>query len=243
VIDVWMVPNWCPHFDPMSATPAARRELKERITSRGLRLTACRAASGAYLINDERGPEIEGAYQRKALELAAELECPVLLVHTGRDTWDSTFERHVNLVADHLNALGRRASELGVRLAIVCPHVAQLGQFFDRAKRMIARTDPEYVGVALDTAHVRLSGAQLSTALAAYGERVDHVHLRDYKDGRYLMTPGDGDIDWSAFFHGLDALDYRGVCTLSLEYPGESVDYHEREYLRALAHVRDAATR
>src|ERR1051326_8991876 len=77
VIDLWMVQNWCPHFDPMSATPAARRELKQRITSRGLRLMACRAACGAYLINDDRGPEIEGAYQRKALELAAEIECPV----------------------------------------------------------------------------------------------------------------------------------------------------------------------
>ncbi len=241
VIDVWMVPNWCPHFDPMSSTALARRELRDRITSRGLRLTALRAACGAYLINDERGPEIEGAYQSRSLELAAEIECPLLLVHTGRDTWDSTFERHLTMVADHLNELGRRASELGVRLAIVCPHVTQLGQVFDKAKRVIAATDPTYVGVVLDTAHVRLAQGSLANALELLGSRLEHVHLRDYKDGRYLMTPGDGDIDWPGFFAGLDAVNYRGVCTLSLEYPGQTVDFHESEYRRALQHVREAA--
>jgi sugar phosphate isomerase/epimerase len=240
-IDMWMVPNWCPHFDPMSSTTLARKELRERIESRGLRLAALRAACGAYLINDERGPEVEGAYQRRSLELAAEIECPLLLVHTGRDTWDSTFERHLTMVSDHLNELGRQAAELGVRLAIVCPHVTQLGQVFDKAKRVIAATDPKYVGVVLDTAHVRLSGGSLANMLQIFGARVEHVHLRDYKDGRYLMTPGDGDIDWPAFFAGLDGVGYQGVCTLALEYPGESVDFHEREYLRALQHVRAAA--
>lgn len=242
VIDLWMIPNWCPHFDPMSSTSLARRELKERIESRGLRLASCRVGSGAYLINDARGPEIEGQYQRNSLELASEVDCPLVLLSTGRDTWDSTFEHHVNLVADHLNELGRRAAELGVKVGIVCPHVSQLGQFFDRAKRVIAATDPSHVGVALDTAHVRLSGGTVPDALESYGERVVHVHLRDYRDGRYLMTPGDGDIDWPRLFTELDGLGYQGLCTLALEYPGQSADYHDHEYRRGLEHVRQAAT-
>src|SRR5262249_60660450 len=69
-IDIWMVPNWCPHFDPMSSTTLARRELRERIESRGLRLSALRAACGTYLINDERGLEVEGAYQRREVGVA-----------------------------------------------------------------------------------------------------------------------------------------------------------------------------
>jgi sugar phosphate isomerase/epimerase len=241
VVDLWMAPHWCPHFDPVSATPLAKRELRERFESRGLQLVSCRATSGTFLINDEQGPEIEGRYQRRSLELVADLGVRLLLVSTGRDTWDSTFERNARVVADHLNSFGRDAQAVGVRLAIVCPHVAQLGQFFDRAKRLIAMTDPEYVGVALDTAHVRLAGGSLDAALEAYGERVVHVHLRDYKDGRYLVTPGDGDIDWATLFQRLDAIGYRGVSTLALEYPGQSVDYHESEYRRALAHVRQAA--
>jgi sugar phosphate isomerase/epimerase len=241
LVDLWMAPHWCPHFDPVSATPLAKRELRERFESRGLELASCRVTSGTFLINDEQGPEIEGRYQRRSLELAAELGVPFLLVSTGRDTWDSTFERNARLVADHLNSLGRDAQAMGVRLGIVCPHVSQLGQFFDRAKRLIAMTDAEYVGVALDTAHVRLSGGTPVAALEAYGERVVHVHLRDYKEGRYLMTPGDGDIDWAGFFRKLDAIGYGGACTLALEYPGQSVDHHETEYRRALAHVQAAA--
>ena len=242
VIDLLVSPFWCPHFDPLSATALARRELRERIAGRGLRLCAIRAATGTYLVNDLPGGDIEATYQRRALELAAELECPLLLVHTGRGTWDATFEGDVRAVAGHLDGLGRRGRELGVRLAMVCPHVNQLGQFFDRAVRMIAVTDPEHVGVALDTAHVRLSGGSIEAALAAYGERVRHVYLRDYREGRYLMTPGDGDVDWAALFAGLDARGYAGDCTLLLEYPGESVEHHEREYRRALATVRAAAS-
>jgi len=241
LVDLWMAPHWCPHFDPVSATSLAKRELRERFQSRGLELVSCRVTSGTFLINDDQGPEIEGRYQRRSLELAAELGVPLLLVSTGRDTWDSTFEKNARLVADHLNSLGKDAESMGVRLGIVCPHVSQLGQFFDRAKRLIAMTDPKYVGVALDTAHVRLSGATPTAALDFYGDRVVHVHLRDYKDGRYLVTPGDGDIDWASFFLGLDRIDYRGACTLALEYPGQSVDYHESEYRRALAHLRSIA--
>lgn len=169
MVDLWMAPHWCPHFDPVSATPLAKRELRERFQSRGLEPVSCRVTSGTFLINDEQGPEIEGRYQRRSLELAADVGVPLLLVSTGRDTWDSTFERNARLVADHLNALGKDAQAMGVRLGIVCPHVSQLGQFFDRAKRLIAMTDPEYVGVALDTAHVRLSGGTLAAALDAYG--------------------------------------------------------------------------
>ena len=68
------------------------------------------------------------------------------------------------------------------------------------------------------------------------------MHLRDYREGRYLMTPGDGDIDFRALFRRLDALGFDGACTLALEYPGQSVDHHDAEYRRALAHVRRAAT-
>ena len=123
LVDLWMAPHWCPHFDPVSATPSAKKELRQRFGSRGLRLVSIRATTGTHLINDEQGPDIEGRYQRRALELAAEIEVPMLLVSTGRDVWDSQFERHLRLVADHLNRLGRDAAALGVRLGIVCPPV------------------------------------------------------------------------------------------------------------------------
>ena len=67
------------------------------------------------------------------------------------------------------------------------------------------------------------------------------MHLPDCKNGRYLMTPGNGDIDWAALFRKLDGFGYARAYTLALEYPGRSVDHHDAEYRRALAVVREAA--
>jgi sugar phosphate isomerase/epimerase len=92
------------------------------------------------------------------------------------------------------------------------------------------------VGVALDTSHVLNGGGTIEQALARYGPRVRHVHLRDYRDGSVFVTPGDGIIDFAEVFAGLAALGYRGGFSAELEYEEESAEISEREAVRALAY-------
>jgi inosose dehydratase len=44
---------------------------------------------------------------------------------------------------------------------------------------LMARTDPELVGLCLDTGHLTYAGGHPASALAAYGPRIRHVHFKD----------------------------------------------------------------
>ncbi|MEP7200060.1 MAG: sugar phosphate isomerase/epimerase, partial [Chloroflexota bacterium] len=100
------------------------------------------------------------------------------------------------------------------------------------------RVNPDLIGVALDTSHIRNGGATLAHALDAYGARVRHVHLRDFKDGNILTTPGDGDVDFGAFFNAMKRRGYVGDFNLELEYRGTTAEQNRAELQRAAAHLR-----
>src|SRR5438876_777760 len=53
----------------------------------------------------------------------------------------------------------------------------------DELEQLMAATDPEVVGICLDTGHYLMGGGEPVTALRRYGERVRHVHLKDIDPG------------------------------------------------------------
>lgn len=92
-------------------------------------------------------------------------------------------------------------------------------------ERMLELTD---VGLLLDTGHLALGGGNPVQALEDWGNRIDHVHVKDVRrsilDGviadaagmeeawrrRVFCELGAGDVDLRAFFTKLDAVGYAG---------------------------------
>ena len=233
-IDLAMIAEFCPHADPHTDR-VGRARLARAIAAAGLCVTSINAWSLEF-VNDPGGAEQE--HIRGALRVAEAVGAPVVTMQPGSpippDDWSET----APVVADQLNALGAEAKAAGIALAVEAPHRGTFAEEFESACRLVDLLDPDAVGVALDTSHVLNGGGTIEQALARYGPRVRHVHLRDYRDGSIFITPGDGVIDFAEVIGGLAALGYRGGFSAELEYEEESADVSEREAVRALAYFR-----
>jgi inosose dehydratase len=92
-------------------------------------------------------------------------------------------------------------------------------------ERVLELTD---VGLLLDTGHLRLGGGDPTTALRAWGSRINHIHIKDVHDEvlagviadaadmpeawrrGVFCELGTGDVDLDSFFGELKRSDYSG---------------------------------
>ncbi len=123
--------------------------------------------------------------------------------------------------------------------------------------QLLAQTDPALLGLCLDTGHYRLGGGDPLAALAQHGDRVWHVHFKDYHPAvaeqarvegwdyfravraGVFCELGQGAVDFAAFKAALEARGYDGWIVVEqdvlpgLGTPRESAA-RNRAYLRGL---------
>ncbi|HQV26730.1 MAG TPA: sugar phosphate isomerase/epimerase [Thermoflexales bacterium] len=235
-VDLALIPRFCPHADPVALDDAGRQRLRGLFDARGLRAATMNTWSLTAL-NGPAGPAVELAWLRASLKLAVALGCRAISAQPGRKAEPEAWLSQARLVTGHLDQIGREAADLGVQLLVEAPHMGTLAQTFDQALDFLDLLGT-HVGVTLDSSHIRNGGATLARALGEYAGRVKHTHLRDYGDGSINVTPGDGDIDYGAFFVGLRRHAYRGDFALELEYPNATMEDCRAELRRAAAHLR-----
>jgi inosose dehydratase len=144
-------------------------------------------------------------------------------------------EANLAAIAATLNELGRRTAALGIRLA---PHPHLWGPIErpHEVRRLLDLTDPAYVSLTLDTAHVALGGGDPLALLATAYDRVAAIHWKDtaptYR-GHSGPTPtreqharenlyrdlGAGGVDLPAVWRLLRERGYQGWITLDLDPP------------------------
>src|SRR5439155_5382320 len=119
-------------------------------------------------------------------------------------------------------------------------------------ERMLELTD---VGLLLDTGHLALGGGDPVQGLRDWGERIDHLHVKDYKrsilDGviadragmeeawrrRVFCELGTGDVDLAAFFAELASSGYSGWLVVEQDLI-PAPDEDERDAMDAQARNR-----
>jgi inosose dehydratase len=134
-----------------------------------------------------------------------------------------------------------RASELARRRGFEAAFHPHTGSFVEapwEIERLLELTD---VGIVLDTGHLALGGGDPLQALADWGERVNHVHLKDLREDvlRGVIADradmpeawrrgvfcelGTGDVDLSAFVGRLLTGGYDGWLVIEQDWvPGPS---------------------
>lgn len=131
-------------------------------------------------------------------------------------------------LADVLHTIADEAAALG-HPTVFHPHAGTYVETPAEIERLLTTTDPDRVGVCLDTGHHIVGGADPVTDLRRLGERVRHVHLKDVdrdvwegvRAGRYagleeavrdgLFTElGAGVLDLDSALGILDARGYDG---------------------------------
>ena len=127
----------------------------------------------------------------------------------------------------------------------------------DEIEKLMDYTDPELIGLCLDTGHYRFGGGDPTKALEKYADRIWHIHFKDYNAGtgeasvkkkwNYFESVkqgvfcelGKGDVDFKAITDALRDRNYNGWIVVEQDVlPGMGNPRHyaksNRIYLKTL---------
>lgn len=166
------------------------------------------APAGLRALLQGHGLRLPGAYQwvtlsdpaRVDAEMQAALAVAQRLAAAGAETllvaehWTQERRAVAGRAAEHpelalsadalaclcrsLDTLGRRVQDLGLRLALH-PHVGTPVETPAEVLRVMEATDPQAVGLCLDTGHTVYGGGDALAAAQRYAARVVYVHAKD----------------------------------------------------------------
>lgn len=110
----------------------------------------------------------------------AEVGGSVLLVRPvpGAGDMDPLDEQALHTLASSWEAVGRATAEHGVRTALHVDFLSALRRD-DSLDRLLELTDPELVGLAVDTGELAAAGLDPAAIVARHGARVVHVQYKD----------------------------------------------------------------
>lgn len=104
---------------------------------------------------------------------------PDLIAQAGRVTSVRLGSAEWDIVAAGVNRIASKVNEeLGLRV-VFHNHVAGYVETAAEMRELMARTDPETVGICLDTGHWTYAGGNVLECVSEYGERIRYLHLKD----------------------------------------------------------------
>jgi L-ribulose-5-phosphate 3-epimerase len=214
------------HFDP-DAPDLARRAaaLRGRLAELGL---ACVVETGARFALDPRrkhfpallddGWERRAAFVARAIDVAAELEAPVVSLWSGARPQelapDAAWSRLTEAVAGLLDHAARGGVVLGFE--------PEPGMFVERLADFealdAALGHPAALGLTLDLGHcLCVEDDSVAACVRRGAERLVHVHVEDMRRGvhEHLMF-GEGEMDVPAALSALREAGYGGLVAVEL---------------------------
>lgn len=125
-----------------------------------------------------------------------------------------------------LTELGKRTADLGIPLGYH-NHLNTLSQIPANLDLILENTDPKYVKLELDTAHLVAGGGDPAKAIEKYYDRLLFLHLKDVRDipadtpkAKYpfeFVELGRGRVDLPAVFAALDKAKFHGWAVVELD--------------------------
>jgi len=153
----------------------------------------------------------------------------------GRRSPRGTSDEDLKVLADALNQLGQATAEFDVKLS-PHPHIWGPIERPEEIHRLMELTDPRYVYLLPDTAHLNLGGGDPLALMTRYYDRIFAIHWKDTKAayrGFTGPTPtreqhvqeilykdlGSGGVDIPGIWKLLQERGYQGWITLDLDPP------------------------
>lgn len=121
-------------------------------------------------------------------EFLSRFGCQHFKINMGRRPPGGSSDDDLKALANSLNELGRQTAELGIKLA-PHPHIWGPVERPHEIDRIMELTDPAYVWLLPDTAHITLGGGDPVQIIDRYYERIAGIHWKD-TDGMYRGFDG-----------------------------------------------------
>jgi inosose dehydratase len=252
---------------PYGYLPTDPAKLKDELDQRGLQLLS---AFVPVKLVDESAHEAGANEALKVGKLLAALganyivladdngSVPQLVQQAGRRTgsalttgmWD-TFAKGVDLIAKRVH------DELGLGV-VFHHHCAGYVETPDEVRELFKRTNPDLVGLCLDTGHWHYAGGDAVQCINELGARVRYLHLKDcskqiaaqcraekkdyfeaIKAGVFCEL-GKGEVNFPAVISAMEALGYDGWAIVEQDILTDDptvpkrISQNNRDYLRSI---------
>lgn len=151
----------------------------------------------------------------RASDWAAALGAKVLVVHPGGLSDAAEFTDRYDNLCDSLARLAAAAWPMGLKIGVEnMPKGVYPGSRMGDLAKIVREIDHPGLGLVLDTGHARISADVVAETLAAEGRLIStHVHDNEGRADSH-KPPGEGSIDWPAWFATLDRISYAGPIML-----------------------------
>lgn len=185
---------------------ADRREAR----ALGLELTCSLGLPRRAALPDH--PEAAEAHLGRALEVAAELgsACLTGVVYgsIGGLSGSPPTERELDVLADSLRRVARRAAALGLALGLepVNRYETHLLNTAEQTVALISRIGERNLFLHLDTYHMNIEEKGFGPPLRRHASELGYLHLSESDRG----VPGTGNVRWEEVFDALAAIGYDG---------------------------------
>lgn len=176
---------------PYGYLPTTPRELEHELRTRGL------ALGSSFVPLPLEDASRRASSVRAALDVArllasqhvrelivADDEDPRRSAQAGRVPGDGSAgfdDRQWRETTATLNAIARALRDELAMTVVVHHHAGTFVETPQEIERLLAETDPELVGLLLDTGHAVYGGADPVEVLRRHGDRVRYVHLKDVR--------------------------------------------------------------
>jgi sugar phosphate isomerase/epimerase len=212
-------------------------------------------------ISTEGNAELIAAMVNFARDFLAPCACDHWKTNMGSRPEGGPSDDQLKILAHTLNEIGRQTIAFGVRLA-PHPHIWGPMERERDMRKVMELTDPKYVYLTADTAHLTLGGGDALQIIRDYFPRVAEVHLKDtyprYRANTSTPTQaehakaslyhnlGAGGVDFPAIFKLLRDRKFKGwvVYDLDAPRPGDGTGSIQENlaaninYLRNVLHVK-----
>ena len=209
------------------------RLLKEQLERVGIRpMTIHARFGGAYDLStlDQTASQDAISAIGASIDLASELELPVLVVHASAEpVQPHERSRRLKQAQGALAQIGEQCQKVGKKVAIELLPRSCLGNTVEELFELVDGLPEDRFGFCLDTNHLMGRYRYLARDVHRMGHRLIALHLSDY-DGvdEQHRLPGKGVIDWRSFMGALRDVDYGGPFNYECKLEGESVQERVR---------------
>ncbi|HIU33503.1 MAG TPA: sugar phosphate isomerase/epimerase [Candidatus Pullichristensenella excrementigallinarum] len=211
-----------PHFHIGDDNYTNAKHLRKTLNEYGMNVSCVTPEQVMYPINigasskEERMRSIE--FFRRYIDVANLLECPRMLVTSGRHNIDQSAEDCFKYSVDSLIDLGHYAQMRGVRIA----HETLTREGYDLSvraediRRTLEAVSNPFVRGMIDVDESARFGESPKDFVRALGvENIEHVHFVDGMPGGHLAM-GDGVLPMRRYLEELDAAGYQGYISLEV---------------------------
>jgi sugar phosphate isomerase/epimerase len=185
-------------------------------------------------ISSEGNAELIARMVNFAHDFLAPCGCDHWKTNMGSRPEGGPSDDQLKTLANTLNEIGRQTIAFGVRLA-PHPHIWGPMERERDMRRVMELTDPKYVWLTADTAHLTLGGGDAFVIIRDYFPRVAEVHMKDtyprYRGNKSTPTLaehqkaslyhnlGAGGVDFPAIFKLLRDRNFKGWVVYDLDAP------------------------